>query len=87
MFNEFTFDKITNQTRGIFNQYIYRTDNSYDDVLEIANLAGPNDFATYSINFSSSLKKNDIIRLEVENLTAVRDVTMGTESFMIVTEV
>ena len=87
MFNEFTFDKITNQTRGIFNQYIYRTDDSYDDVLEIANLSGPNDFATHSINFSSSLKKNDRIRLEVENLTAARNVTMGTESFMIVTEV
>lgn len=55
--------------------------------LEIANLAGPNDFATYSINFSSSLKKNDRIRLEVENLTAARNVTMGAESFMIVTEV
>lgn len=55
--------------------------------LEIANLSGPNDFATYSINFSSSLKKNDRIRLEVENLTAARNVTMGTESFLIVTEV
>lgn len=55
--------------------------------LEIANLAGPNDFATYSINFSNSLKKNDRIRIEVENNTAPRNVTMSTESFLIVTEV
>lgn len=55
--------------------------------LEIANLSGPNDFATYSLNFSASLKKNDRIRLETENVTAARNVTMGTESFLIVTEV
>ena len=38
-------------------------------------------------NLTSSLKKNDRIRLEVENLTAARNVTMGIESFLIVTEV
>lgn len=55
--------------------------------LEIANLSGPNDFATYSINFVQELKKSERLRLEVENKTAARNVTMSSESFFIVTEV
>jgi len=54
---------------------------------EIPNFSGPNDFATYSINFNSELKDGDIVRLEVENNTAARDVTMLSDSFFIVTEV
>lgn len=55
--------------------------------LEIANLSGPNDFATYSINFIQELKKGERLRLEVENKTAARNVTMSPESFFIITEV
>lgn len=52
--------------------------------LEIANLSGPNDFATFSVNFIQAMKKGDRLRLEVENLAAVRDLTMGAQSFLVV---
>jgi hypothetical protein len=54
--------------------------------LEIPNLVGTSDFATFSINFIQSLKKNDRVRLEVENKTGARNVTQGLESFLIITE-
>lgn len=55
--------------------------------LEIPNLVGTSDFATFSLNFIYPLKKNQRIRVEVENKTAARDVTCKQESFVIITEV
>ena len=53
---------------------------------EIPNFIGT-DFATYSVNFIQELKKDDRIRLEVENNTAARNVTGRLESYLIVSEV
>ena len=55
--------------------------------LEIPNYTGGNDFATFSVNFIQELKEGERIRLEVENNTAARNVTAGSQSFLIVTEV
>lgn len=55
--------------------------------LEILNLTGSADQAVFSINFIEDLKKNDRIRIEAENNTAARDITVGLESFITVSEV
>lgn len=54
---------------------------------EIPNLAGTPDFVTFSVNFIERLKKGDRLRLEVENMSAARNVTMGSQSFIVISEV
>ena len=55
--------------------------------LEIPNLAGSNDFATYSVNFVQSIKKGQRIRMEVRNTSSTNNLTMKQESFLTVSEV
>lgn len=55
--------------------------------LEISNLTGSNDFATFSVNFIQELRKGDRLRLEVENKTSATNVTMGSSSFLIISKV
>lgn len=54
---------------------------------QINSLVGGRDVAFFPINFISILSKNDRLRLEVENKTAGRNVTMELDSYLIVTEV
>ena len=54
---------------------------------QVNNLSGARDVAFMPINFIADIKKNDIIRLEVENKTAANDITQELGSYFIVTEV
>lgn len=50
----------------------------------INNLSGARDVAFIPINFVVNLKKNDRVRLEVENKTAASNVTIELDSFFII---
>lgn len=52
----------------------------------INNLAGARDVAFFPINFITNLSKGDRLRIEVENTTAARDVTMEIDSYFIISE-
>ena len=54
---------------------------------QINNIVGARDVAFYPLSFIVTLNKNDRIRLEVENKTAARNVTMEIDSYFIVSEV
>lgn len=54
---------------------------------QINNIVGARDVAFFPISFIVTLNKNDRIRLEVENKTAARNVTMEIDSYFIVSEV
>ena len=53
----------------------------------INNLAGARNVAFFPISFIQDIKKNERLRIEVENKTAARDVTMELDSYFIVTEI
>lgn len=53
----------------------------------INNLAGGRDVAFFPISFIQDIKKDERLRIEVENKTAARNVTMELDSYFIVTEI
>lgn len=53
----------------------------------INNLAGIRDVAFFPLSFITQMDKNDRLRLEVENYTASRDVTMEFDSFISISEI
>lgn len=54
---------------------------------QINNIVGSRDVAFFPLSFISTLNAGDRIRLEIENKTAARDVTMEIDSYFIVSEV
>lgn len=53
----------------------------------VNNLAGGRDVAFFPLNFISDLKKNDRIRIEVENKSGTGNVTKELDSYFIVTKI
>lgn len=52
----------------------------------VNNLSGPRNVAFFPINFITNLSKGDRLRIEVENTTAARDITMEVDSYFIISE-
>lgn len=62
---------------------------SFPDVINhtkrvVNNLSGGRDVAFFPVNFIANLNKNDRIRVEVENKTSTDNVTMETDSFLVI---
>jgi len=53
----------------------------------VNNLSGARDVAFMPLNFIADLKRNDVVRLEVENKTAANNITQELGSYLIITEV
>lgn len=53
----------------------------------VNNLAGGRDVAFFSLSFISDLKKNDRIRIEVENKSGTGNVTQELDSYFIITKI
>lgn len=53
----------------------------------INNFAGGRDVGFFPINFIANLKEGDIVRLEVENVTATNNITAEVDSYFIITAV
>lgn len=54
---------------------------------QVNSFVGPVDVAFFPINFIATIKKNQRLRLEIENKTAARDVTAQLDSYFIITQV